>query len=227
MLFDDLYDGIKNERHDITLEQINKFLNKGRVLKDMLKLSLRDVVPVNFDDVKNKYYKFCDGNNFLFSVKIGNKYFLLVLHEVSSSKILLKNSEAPEVQRVLKRVNILLTTIKYLLNSLAFSDDNEVKEFNINSCKGKFLQLKIYCKISIHNCYFIKEKSTQPLSDITNKKTDFDQPEILVTPFLDHIINKGKQILKDRSVLYKTPVKVHTHNLPLHQTVSVTKKKCK
>lgn len=33
------------------------------------------------------------------------------------------------------------------------------------------------------------------------------QPEPLGNVFLDHIINRGKQILNDRSILYKTPVK--------------------
>ncbi|KAJ8984224.1 hypothetical protein NQ317_007456, partial [Molorchus minor] len=33
--------------------------------------------------------------------------------------------------------------------------------------------------------------------------------------FLDHIINRGKQILKDRSILYKTSLKNDTFNIPI------------
>lgn len=126
-----------------------------------------------------------------------------MLHELdTASKILLKDSsDVTNIKRIVKRMKILLGVLKQLLNALAISESNVVtKEFNVTYTDTK----------------------AEPLRDLTNNMNG-KETEIPNNPFLDHIINKGKQILKDRSVLYKTPTKYATPKLAIYQKVPPNK----
>ncbi|XP_068912957.1 serendipity locus protein alpha-like isoform X2 [Tenebrio molitor] len=115
-------------------------------------------------------------------IKTKLKDFNEVLDEVESATSTLLNDENIDVEnckRVLKRCKILLTVLKRLW--FCFADD------------------------------VIPNKSVRLVSDKQISDTSSKLGNLQVEPtgngFLDHIINRGKQILQDRSVLYRTPVK--------------------
>lgn len=113
----------------------------------------------------------------------------------SASKILLndKNIDTDNCKRVLKRCRILLTVLKRLWFCFA---DNDVPNKNVTP--GILVLVLNSCFTLLFDVFIVAEAVS-----------NFDNLHLEPTgnPFLDHIINRGKQILQDRSVLYRTPVK--------------------
>ncbi|KAJ8938609.1 hypothetical protein NQ314_011417 [Rhamnusium bicolor] len=116
-----------------------------------------------------------------------------VLHEVKcASEVLLgEKANYNNKLRLLKRCKILMTTIKRLWHCFVEEDiENKIK-----SQLGKVIIIDLHIEL-------------QDLS-----ATNSNEKPATGNLFLDHIINRGKQILKDRSVLYRSSMKSDTFNV--------------
>ncbi|XP_044261719.1 serendipity locus protein alpha-like isoform X2 [Tribolium madens] len=79
--------------------------------------------------------------------------------------------------------------------------DNNI---DLDNCKRVLKRCRILLTV-LKRLWFCFSDDDVPNN--VNKNALPEQMEPTGNPFLDHIINRGKQILQDRSVLYRTPVK--------------------
>ncbi|KAJ3641078.1 hypothetical protein Zmor_027599 [Zophobas morio] len=163
------------------VDVLSSTIRKSSMIEQRDVVSLLVVTKVLQSFLSQSQSEFSD--NEANKVKTKLKDYNEVLEEVeTASKLLLSgdNNDPENSKRVLKRCKILLIVLKRIW--VCFADD----VFEKNKSQ-------------------VVEKPVLELPSI-----DSLQLQPTGNPFLDHIINRGKQILQERSVLYRTPIKKKT-----------------
>ncbi|EFA05144.2 serendipity locus protein alpha isoform X2 [Tribolium castaneum] len=131
---------------------------------------------------------------FLSIVKVLQTFLETAKSEFSQSELNKIQTKIVDFNEVLQETE---SASKVLLTDTNIDFDN---------CKRVLKRCRILLTVLKRLWFCFSDEDVLSKSVKNNFNTN-EQMEPTGNPFLDHIINRGKQILQDRSVLYRTPVK--------------------
>nr|XP_023030304.1 serendipity locus protein alpha [Leptinotarsa decemlineata] len=126
-------------------------------------------------------------------------------------EVILNEQEEPITEKTKKEYQDFKNVFHELHSASEILPDGENNNLRILK-RGKILLTTIK---NVWKCFLENDENESPTTTVSERQIDEANIQLIGNPFLDHLISRGKQILKDSSILHRSSLKTESCDIEL------------